>query len=101
MPISLPFPIQSRCISLINLGRMMNLFSINMFMHVMDVYNRLMSNELWIYDLQDLQRLCDEIVKNEAINNYLREDIKELFQILDLFIKVSYTPVRPCGLWSQ
>lgn len=100
MPVPLPHPIQSRCAALINLGKMMNLFSINMFMHVMDVSNRLIANELLIYDLQDLQRLCTEITNSDDINNYLREEIKELSEILDLFITASSAPVRPCGMWS-
>ena len=78
----------------------MNLFSIDIFMHVMDVRNRLEANQLMIHDLQDFQRLCSEVLKSNQINESLREDIKELSEILDLFITVDYSPVRPCGMWS-
>ena len=101
MPIQLPDPILLRCAALINLGTMMNLFSINMFIHVIDVKNRLNANRLLIQDLQDIQRLGAVVCENTEINDLLRTDIKELSEILELFITVAYSPVRPCGMWSN
>ena len=100
MPIPLPEPIRFRCAALINLGGMMNIFSINMYMHVLDVKNRLMMNELMLQDLQDFQRLCAAIEESGYVNDFLREDVKELSDILDLFIVASYSPIRSCGMWS-
>lgn len=100
MPIKLPAPIQLRCYSMINLGRLMNIFTIDLFMHVIDVRSRLDENNLMIHDLQDFQRLGQEILKSNEINDLLREDIMELIAILDIFITVSYSPIRSCGMWS-
>ena len=100
MPIPLPLPIHARCVALINLGTMMNLFSIQMFMHVMEVNHRLMVNELMIHDLQDFKRLCSAILDSPLINQSLRAEIEELSDILELFITVAYSPIRPCGMWS-
>lgn len=101
MPIKLPDPILLRCVSLINLGTIMNIFSINIFMRVLDVKNRLTANELLIQDLQDIKTLCAAISEKDEINELLRADINELSEILELFILVAYSPVRPCGMWSD
>ena len=100
MPIPLPEPIRFRCAALINLGCMMNVFAIGMYMHVMDVRNRLLANELMLQDLQDFQRLCTAIEESGHVNDFLRDDVKELSDILDLFITASYSPIRSCGMWS-
>lgn len=99
-PINLPDPIKFKCLSLINLGNMLQLFSINLFVRVMDVRQKIDNNTLLVHDLQDIVRLCDTIKKNSQINEDLKKDITELHDILELFINVASFPTRNCGLWS-
>jgi len=100
-PIKLPEPLQARCVSLINLGKMLNLFDINLFIRVMDVHRNMISDKLTIMDLQDIVRLCDVINTNDQINELLHIDINEFKDIINMFISVASCPDRSCGMWSS
>ncbi len=79
----------------------MNLYTIDIFMRVMEVGGRLEKDKLYIHDLQDIVKLGNIINESDQINNNLREDITELLCILTLFIEFSSAPSRPCGMWSM
>ncbi len=98
-PIPLPDPIKARCIALANLGNLMQLYSINSFIKVMEVSNRLQRDRITIFDLQEIKKLCTIISESELINDNLRTDINELFAIIDLFLQAATVPARPCGIW--
>ncbi len=98
--IPLPEPLQCRCVSLINIGSMMRLYSIRLFVHVMDVHQRIIHNKLRVMDLQDLIRLCDAVSNHDQVNDSLKEDIAGLKSILALFIDVASIATRPCGMWN-
>jgi hypothetical protein len=97
--IPLPDGIKLRCLSLINLGRMMNLFNIEIFERVANVHCRLLTDQLLMHHIQDLMLLSSIIMDSGEINEYLYEDINELNQILDIFVNVAACPIRSCGLW--
>lgn len=67
-PIVLPESLQARCIALLSLGAMLRLYSINTFIRVADVEQKLLRNKLTICDLQDIRRLCSEISRKGEVN---------------------------------
>lgn len=95
--IKLPEILQIKCLSLIRLGYIMNLFTIDLFTRVSEVNLKLFVNELRITELQDIKRLCQAIIERDEVNNLLREDIEGLIMALDMFIQVASTPMRSCG----
>lgn len=99
-PIKLGVQIQQRCLSLVNLGNIMQLFTIRLFVRAMEVSDRLVENQLFLHDIQDLVLLGSAIKESDMINEHLREDIGLLLEILDLYIQVSSQPTRPCGMLS-
>lgn len=100
MPLKLPLSIVEKCLALINLGNLLQLYDINIFVRVMDVSNKLQRNELYVHDLQSLQFLCNVVKVRDEINETLREDIEALHDILDLFIAASSAPAIACGGWA-
>ncbi len=100
-PITLPDTIKLRCYALINLGSMLQLFDINLFMRVIEVRQKMANNCIRIQHLQELIALCKAIIGTEAINDSLRDDIEELSTIINLFIEVASYPTRPCGMWAS
>lgn len=100
-PITLPDTIKLRCYALINLGSMLQLFDINLFMRVIEVRQRMTNNCIRIQHLQELDSLCKAIIGTEAINNSLRDDIEELSTVINLFIQMASHPTRPCGMWNS
>ena len=99
--IKLPPPITDRCVALINLGNLLQLFNINLFMRAYDVEQKLTRNDLLIHDVQDIQRLCKAVMDSQEINEFLREDVLALSTILDLFIEAAAAPTMPCGMWAM
>ncbi len=100
-PIKLPEPIQVQCRALINLGGMLQIYSIPCFMHCMDVYNRIVSDEANLLDLQDVVRLCDEIIFHPAINDNLKSDLTSFKNLIEMFIAVASQPTKTCGEWTK
>jgi hypothetical protein len=100
-PIKLPEPLQARCVSLINLGSLMQLYSITLFIRVMEVHARILNDALTIMDLQDLMKLCDAVSEHPDVNDSLKSDIDSLKHILNVFIDVASCATRPCGMWTM
>lgn len=100
-PIILPDPIKVRCLALINLGNLLHMFGITLFIRVMEVQQKIINDNLLVHDIQDIKRLCDAVKRTDQINDELKKDIEELYNILDLFINVASFPTRSCGLWSN
>jgi len=100
-PISLPEPIQARCIALINLGSMLQLFDINLFIKVTDGHRRMSLGLSTILDLQDIVKLCDIVATKKEVNALLNKDIMEFKDIINTFIAVAVCPDRSCGMWDS
>lgn len=100
MPLKLPAIIIEKCLALINLGNLLQLFNINLFVQVMEISNRLQRNNLYIHDLQAIQHLCEVAKEHSDVNDSLRDDIEALHEILDLFINTSAAPTIACGGWA-
>lgn len=100
-PIKLPEHLQARCVALINLGSLMQLYSITLFIRVMEVHSRLLNDTLTIIDLQDLIKLCDAVKAHPDVNESLQTDIDSLKQIISLFRDVASHATRPCGMWNM
>ena len=101
MSIRFPPPITEKCIALINLGNLLQIFDINLFMRALQVTRKLNENELFVQDVQDLKLLCSIIIEYTEVNESLREDVKELSLVLDLFINTAASPTMACGMWSN
>lgn len=99
-PIELPTILQLKCIALIDVGSIINLFPITLFLRVSEVNSRLLSNQLMFHDLLDLERLCSVIIEYD-INENIKEGIEELKKNLNLFILASSAPTMPCGMWTK
>ncbi len=99
-PIILPEPIQVQCRALINLGNMLQLFSIATFIYAMDIHHRIISNSASILDLQKVVYLCDVIMEHSSIDDHLRGDIASFRSIINTFITASATPTWTCGVWN-
>jgi hypothetical protein len=100
-PIKLPLPLQARCVALMNLGSLLQLYSITLFIRVADVHRNIVNDNLTIMDLQDIVRLGEAIQSNDRINDALREDISSLKDIIQMFIDIASHPTRPCGMWDM
>lgn len=100
-PIPLPLPIKLRCYALINLGNLLQLFDIRLYLRVMEVRQKISNDDLRVHDIQDIKLLCAAVRDSEEINDSLRSEVVELSQILDLFINVASFPSRDCGLWAN
>ncbi len=99
-PIELPIILQLKCIALIDIGSVINIFPITLFLRVAEVNSRLLDNQLMFHDLLDLERLCS-IILNYDIKEDIKEGIEELKKNLNLFIIASSTPTMPCGMWTK
>lgn len=99
-PIVLPDPIKIRCYALFNLGSLLQLFDIRLYMRVMEVRQKISNDALLVHDIQDIKLLCCSIRECSEINDLLRAEIVELNDILDLFINVASYPSRHCGMWA-
>lgn len=100
-PIALPVPIKLRCFALLNLGNLLQLFDIRLFLRVMEVRQKIANDTLLVHDIQDIRLLCSAVEDSEEINDCLRAEVVELSQILDLFINVASFPSRDCGMWAN
>lgn len=101
MSVRFPEPITEKCFALIKLGNLLQLFDISLYLRVLDVSDRLRSNQLYIHDVQDIQKLCSAVLECKQINDLLKEDITNLSDILDIFIAVAAAPTMVCGVWAN
>lgn len=100
-PIGLPPLLLEQCLSLINLGGMLRLYDIRIFMRVIDVHARLARNQLSMLDLMDIKRLCSATMASTVINQMLRDNIDNLSQSIDLFIQAAACPTHACSVYSH
>lgn len=100
-PVKLGTPLRARCLSLISLGTMINIFTIDVFIAVMEVNQRIRDDKLYMHDLQDLVRLGKAIQESEMVGDQLKEDIEQLLTILGLFIQAASVPTRSCAMWMR
>jgi hypothetical protein len=95
--INLPEDIKIKSIALVKLGYMLHLYQLPEYLQVAAVLDRLYKNELYVYDLTDLNMLGEVIVGNDNITDELKTDIKNTLHVLSLFIECSSKVKRPCG----
>ncbi len=100
-PIKLPQMIQDQCQSLIHIGGSLQIYSISMFMHVMDVHRRIVMGANTILDLQEIILLCDILIDHPFVGNNLIADLREFKKIIQMFIDVASLPSRSCGMWNN
>ena len=98
-PIELPDPIRMKCLMVTDFGCLLGIISIDLLPRVACVRDHLLTNKLWIHDLQDLQKLAAAVIDTESLDEILTESVEELDTILELFIEAASSPTRPCGMW--
>ena len=99
MSIRLSEFITDRCLALLRLGNMLGIFQGDLWTRGIIVTHRLHVNQLFIQDVQDLQRLGDVILESDEIQESLREEILALKSILNVFIHTAAAPAMTCGRW--
>ncbi len=99
-PIKLPNVVKAQCNALINLGGLLQLYSIPLFVHVMDVFRRIINDRATLLDIQEVSLLCDAILDHE-LPDELRENIDGFKQAIEMIIMIVTQPDRPCGMWTR
>lgn len=87
-----------RAISMIDIGARLCLYPISMYMEVATIRDRVMSNEMYLYDLMSLQRLVDALLEHEQISKDLKCDIAKFGLFLDLLIAHHGMIKKGCGM---
>lgn len=98
--IPLPPSIVSRCIALVSVGNVLELYTHDMVDLIDGIIMRMMTNRLMMIDLQSINRLCSAVMDHEDVADDLRANVQDLYDVIDLFIQAAYTPSRPCCMWS-
>ncbi len=97
-PIILPPHIQHQCTSLANLGSMLQIYTIQNFVHVMDVHRRILTNTCTVSDLQDVVQLCRTLKNHPCIGEFMSTNIGCFQEMIEHIIHVVVSPMRPCGM---
>jgi uncharacterized protein YkvS len=99
-PVPLPMLIVGRCMALISIGNLLQIYHVEHVDTIRGVIERMASNRVSICDLQSIDQLCDAVIGCDDIDDELRANIQELSSIIGLFIQAAHIPARPCGMWS-
>jgi len=100
-PIKLSESIKMQISSLVNLGNILQLYSISNFVHILDVNQKIMNDMTTIMDLQEVIMLCDVICDHPRVDEHLINNINTFKDVIRMFIIVASQPSRPCGLWNN
>ncbi len=96
--IILPPHIQHQCTSLANLGSMLQIYTIQNFVHVMDVHRRILTNTCTISDLQDVIKLCKAIRDHPCVDEFMSTNIGCFQEMMEHIISVVVSPMPSCGM---
>lgn len=97
--IQLPENLQAGCLQYLNLACAINMFKIYEYKEVADGMQRLIDNNLYVYDILNMKNICIELLKLEELNDEILLDIKYLSIALNMFADVASLSTRPCGMW--
>jgi hypothetical protein len=87
-----------RAISMIDIGARLCLYPISMYMEVASIRDRVISNEMYLYDLISLQRLVDALLDHDEISIDLKMDIAKFGLFLDILISHHGMIKKSCGM---
>lgn len=89
-----------KCLALLRLGHMLHIYHGELYTRAIVITLKLHINELFIHDVQDIQRLADGTLEFNEINDSLREEILALKEILNIFIQTAASPPKACGRYA-
>ena len=97
--IPLPSAIINRCIALVSIGNILELYTPDMVDVIDGIMTRMMTNQITLTDLQSARWLCVEVMNHDDVMEDLFNNVQDLSDVIGLFIKAAYEPSRPCS-WS-